>query len=323
MDSRFYPQSKNSAAVSGKDASIVQAAIYAPSSGPTGTGAGVFAWPACLLYCTSSKALFVNEGTLASPYWMPVSFDQRGLLGGFTNFRNAIGKAHANTDTSADLENGVKVSGQGIAETDSGLVITFDELGRIGRLTATNEDLHQITLSASGTAAVFQPDTHGPFVVDTEFTNVAAITLRDVFVGFCGANSNELDPIVTATTVTVTIAATIGDDFAGIFMGSALTDAAGLMCIHDKGNANATLLTTAAGVDSGKDMPVAATYGRFRVECDAAGNVRYFFNKEQIGYTALGLDADEEVGPLFYLGSSSTAVKIVDMKHFSYWGVRP
>lgn len=301
---------------------LVKAAISAPTSGPTGTGAGSFGWPAAVLYCTTSKALFVNEGTLASPYWSPVHIDQRGLIGIETNFRNNVGKALANTDTSADLGNGVKVSGQGIAEIDSGLVITFDELGRIGRITTTDEVAHLVSLSPVGTAAIFQPDTHGPFVVEAEFANVSANTLRENFLGFCGSNANEIDPPVTATTATVSFAATIGDDVAGLLVASALTLATTIMAINDKGNANATQLVTASGVNTGRTIEAAGTYNRWRVECDASGNVRYFVNKVQVRLATAALDVDEEMSPLFYTASNSTAVKSTDIKRFAAWGVR-
>lgn len=301
--------------------SILKAPIAAPSSGPTGSGAGTYAWPSSILYCTVSKVLFKNEGTLASPYWTPLSFGDPALFGFQANFSNNVGKAHANTDTATDLGQGIKVSGQGIAETDSGLVITVSEAGRIARLTTTDEDAHLVSLSPVGTNAVFQPDTHGPVAVDITLANVSAITLRSLFLGFCGSNADTLDPVATGSTVTVSFAATIGDDVAGLLQSTGLTSAARLMCISDKGNANATQLVTAAGVNSGVDIPAAGTFFRLRVEVDATGGVRYFKDKVQIGYRAAALDVDEEISPLFYVASTSTAVKAVDVKQFSAWGV--
>ena len=307
---------------------FVKAAIAAPSSGPTGTGAGTFGWPAAMLYCTVSKAVFVNEGTLASPYWTPVSFDQRGLICWDTDFVNNVGKAEADIAASADLGTGVKVAGQGIeVNGDSGLVITNSELGRIGVLTVTNEVDHTVTLSPAGTSPMLQPDTHGPFAVDAHFTNNADILTRQNFLGFCGSNIEALDPPATAVTATVSFAATVGDDLAGILMDSRLTLASRLMCIHDKDNANATQLVTAAGVNSGYNMPAAATYGRFRVEVAADGTVRYFFNKTQIGISqgsvlGGGLEVTEEVSPLLYLASTDTVTHGMSVKRFSAWGVR-
>lgn len=320
MDPKMYPQGKN--AVSGRDGAVVQAAIYAPTSGPTGTGAGTFGWPSALLFCSLSKALFVNEGTLASPYWTPANFNAVGLTGYHANFANNVGKALADTAAYADLGQGIKVAGSDVTQTDSGLVITNDSNGRIGRLTVTATSGKCISLSPCGTAAMFKPTGNGPFVVDSEFTNVSAVTLRDIFLGFVTTNANTDATNVTATTATVSFAASIGDDVAGIFMGSALTLSTNLMCIHDKANSNATQLVSASGVNSGLTMPAAGTYGRFRVECDEYGGVRYFFNKAQIGYAAAALTLTTAVTPRFYLGSNSAAVKSVDMKHFSTWGVR-
>jgi|GEM_PF-4063003 len=328
-----YPSSKLNAAGTGRFGTVVQSAISAPSSGPTGTGRGIFAFPAAILYCTTSKALFVNEGTLASPYWTPMDIaGQRGLIGTQSDWGgNAYIKQLPNSDTTLlnDLGDGVKVAGVGIAETDSGLVITIDEAGRIARMESSATDAKMISLNPTGVLPIFQPDTHGPFVVDAEFANVSALTARSLFIGFTGSNINANTPMATAVTATVTFTTTMGDDVAGILMDSRLTLATSLMCIHDKDNANGTQLVTAAGVYSGRVMPAAATYGRFRVECDQFGTVRYFFNKTQIGISAggpaasgQGLEVTEEVSPVLAVMSTASTVAKIDVKSFGYWGVR-
>lgn len=260
MDPRFYPQGKVGGA--SRFAQIVQSAIAAPSSGPTGTGAGDFAWPAALLYCTTSKSFFKNEGTLASPYWTPVSIQDRGIVGAVSNWGgNAYVRQLALSDTTLlnDLGDGIKVAGVGLAETDSGLAITADELGYVARMTSSATDAKMVSLNPSGVLPIFQPDTHGPFVVEADFTNVTALTARSLFVGFTGSNINANTPPVTAVTATVSFTATMGDDVAGILMDSRLTLASTLMCPHDKSNTNATQLVTAAGVNSGRVMPAVGT----------------------------------------------------------------
>ena len=325
MDPRFYPQGKSSAGGGGRFGSFVQSAISAPSSGPTGTGANTFGYPASTLYCTVSKALFVNEGTLASPYWTPLDFNARGLIGARSNFGGAAYLSQLpNSDTATvnNLGDGIKVAGVGLAETDSGLVISIDEAGRIARMTVSATNTKMISLGPSGVLPIFQPDTHGPFAVDTEYTNVSALTARSLFAGFTGSAIDAGTPMVTAVTATVTFTTTMGDDVAGILMDSRLTLASTLMCIHDKANTNGTQLVTAAGVNSNRLMPAAATYARFRVECDAAGNVRYFKDKIQIGYAAAAMDSTQEHSPILAIMATASAVASLDIKSFEYWGVR-
>jgi hypothetical protein len=263
---------------------------------------------------------YTNEGTKSSPYWTPVSFDQAGLRGWSTDFRDGIGTALAATDASVILASGVRIHGQGLAETDSGIVVTYTaELGPIARLTTTDEASHLVALGVGNTTLPFQPDTHGPLVIDVEFSHVSAITLRETFLGFIGAAADALDPVVTCAATTITL---VLDDLAGIVQSVGLTDADGLFAPHNKSDEAANIATTATGVDLGTTIEAAGAYQRWRVEISKAGVMTCFVNKVQKTRIAAALDADEEVAPAFYVASTSAAVKSTDIKRFSTWGLR-
>ena len=291
-----------------------------PLSGTSGTPLGC---PAGSLYINSSSgAVYVNEGTKTSPYWTPVQYDQPGLRAWHSDWRDGVGEPLADTDASLLLASGVRIHGQGIADTDSGGVVTYTaELGSIMRLTTTNEDAHTIGLTAGGgdTVELMQPDTHGPLVIDCEFTHVSAITLRATFMGFIGAIADTLDPVVTGATVTLTL---VLDDLAGMFQDVGLTDGDGVFAPHNKSDEAATLATTDTGVDLSTTIAAAATYQRWRVEISRAGVMTCFVDKAQVGRIVAALDVDEEVAPSFYVESTSTAVKSVDVKRFATWGLR-
>lgn len=297
-----------------------------PSSGPNGTGAGSIG-KGGLLTDTDNGVTFFNEGTLASPYWTPVSFNAPALFGVYTDFRDQAGVALAGTGTETIVPgSGLRIFGQGIAETDSGLVVqTAGEGGSVGRLSTTNEAAHTAAIGME--AVVMQPDQHKLLVVDVELSHVSAITNRATFIGFVGAAADALDPVTVGGTTTATHAL---DDLAGIFQDTGFTDADGLMLVSEKANTSGTQVDlTAAGT-----LAAAGTFQRFRVEVDATGEANAFLDKAHIGTipgatgagthsaSATALDADEEVSPVVYVEANTTSVTSMDVKRFATWAYR-
>ena len=146
-----------------------------------------------------------------------------------------------------------------------------------------------------------------------------ALTLRSFFIGFVGAVANALNPVATGLTVTVTL---VENDLAGLLMDALLTDATGLMAVHNKANEAATLLISATGVDTGTDMPAAGTYVRLRVEITVAGVMICFRDKVQIASIAASLEDDQEVAPVMYVAADEANIKQLDVKHFATWANR-
>lgn len=293
-----------------------------PLSGPLGTGTPEQA-PAGSVYLylgANHPVVFYNDGTQASPYWTPLSFDQIGLRAFHEDFRSGVGKAIADTAASVILASGVRVHGQGIAEIDSGLTVAqLAEIGAVGSLKTTDEAAHLVAFGIGDTALPFQPDLHAPLVVEVNFAHNAAITARATFLGFIGAAADALDPVVTGATVTLTL---VLDDVAGLFQDSGLTDADGIFLPHNKSNEAATLATSATGVDVSKTIAAAGTYQRWRVEITAAGKMNAFIDKVHVGSITAALDADEEVAPSAYVESNAIAIKQLDAQWFSAWGMR-
>ncbi len=289
----------------------------APSSGTSGTLVNE-AEAGAMLWDTTNGVQYVNEGTRTSPYWTPTSFDQRPLWGVWTDFRDQAGKAVADTAAEAILVgSGLRVFGQGIAETDSGLVVqTAGEGGNLGRMTTTDEDAHVIAIGTE--AGVMQPDQHQLLVVDCELTHVSAITLRAMFVGFLGTAADALDPAVTGAT---TVATLVQDDLAGLFFDVGFTATTRLYAVHNKSDEAATQDLTLDG-DTGVAIAAAGTFQRFRVEISAAGAMTAFTNKAQVYTRTACLDVDEECSPVLYMESTSAAVKSMDVRRFAAWAYR-
>lgn len=283
-----------------------------------------------LLLDTVNGNLYVNEGTLAAPYFTPVSYDQPGLIG-WTLGKRGVGPVPALADTSASYvlpSSGIRLFGQGKEQgTDTGIATgAAYEGGVLSTLHVTNEDQH---LTALGTAAgIFQPDTHGTMAVDVEFTDVADILTSAVYLGFIGTAADALDPVVTGATTTGTL---VLDDLAGMFADSNFTDVNGIMMVSEKSN----LAGTKTGLTAVADRPAAGTYSRWRVEVDSSGYAICFFNKAEVGViegatgagahasTTSSLDADEEVSPVFYVQNRTTTTRTASIKTFDTWGVSP
>ncbi len=287
----------------------------APSSGTGGTLAGVIQAGA-LLWDTTNGVLFINEGTLTSPYDTPAGFDQAPLWGVHTDWRDGVGAPISGTVLTI-AGSGVRVYGLGVEISDSGVVVqTAGEGGRVGRMVATNEvgKLCAIGMDVD----VMQPDQHQLMVVDAELSNVTAITDRAMFLGFLGVAGATLPPAVTGAT---TVATLVQNDLQGLWFDSGLTDPNRLFGVHNKANADATQDLTVDG-DTSTDIAAAGTFQRLRVEIDAAGNMLGFVDKVQVYSALLASDITQEATPALYIESQATATKELDVRRFAAWAYR-
>jgi hypothetical protein len=292
----------------------------APRSG-TATDATLVgsANPGDLYTDTNTYTVYVNEGTQASPYWTPTSYDQPGIRAVFTDFRETADVvAVAGTTMSVEMNTGIRVFGDGAADTDSGLTVAnVAEVGNVATIVTTNEAAHLLALGmGEHEVANVQPDTNGPCVIDIVFSHVSAITLRNTFIGFIGTLADALVAPVTGATTTLTL---VQDDVAGMGQFIGLTDTDGLFLPHNKGNAAASIETTATGVDLSTTISAAGTDQRWRAELAEDGDITVFVDKAQVGTIAIALDVDEEVTPVFFIESTSAATKSATVKKVAMW----
>lgn len=291
-----------------------------PTSGPAsilGTGAGK-AGPGSLYFDTTRKTLWVNEGTKASPYWQPAGgARQSGMWGVWTDFRET--QSTALTDTTAALFNassGLRMFGAGQAINDAGSINNAaGEGGKTLRMTAsaTNPGI-----AAIGTeAGVWQPDQHGLAIVEAKLTNVSAITLRGMGIGFIGTAADGLAPPITAAT---TVATLVQDDLALMHFNVGYTAASRLYLASNKSDEAASMTAQSTGVD----IAAAGTYQILRVEAGPLASdttkvpMRAFIDKVYVGTIVDALDEDEEASPVLYIESTSAAVKSMDVQYFRF-----
>ncbi len=202
---------------------------------------------------------------------------------------------------------GFRLFGEGLAEAaDSGMVHTAGLDGQ--RMSTTNEIAHTIAL---GTPVFLQPDLHGPFRFSA-LLKVPVITAQTLFLGFTGAAAAALAPRVTGATTVLTL---VDDDLAGLYYDAGLGDADRFYVPHNKSNAAPTLATTAAGVDTGKNI-VAAKLTLVSVDVDQDGNVEWSLFDDAgsaTGEIASALDADEQLAALLYIEAIDAVIHNVDV----------
>jgi hypothetical protein len=304
-----------------------------PSSGTTGTTVynGVGATPGSIYMDEDSAVVFVNSGTAASPYWTPVSMEQRGIVGVITDFSKNTGRLGTAT-TAFSYDSGVRYFGQGVEvnDADTAVTISYPLSGPLATVGTTNEASHVTALGYGGTAGLWSPTDNGVMVIEATFTGITDILTRAFFLGFSGdangAMANEIDPVVTGSTTTLTFSAvgTAGDNCHGLFMDSRLTAASTVFLATNAANAAATQTTASAALTVAGTMPAAATYTRWRVEIDAAGAVRAFINKVEVKKLA---SASATVGtvlcPIFSQENTTTTASLqMGVRRFGCWAKR-
>ncbi len=304
-----------------------------PSSGTTGTTVynGVGANAGSLYLDEDSGVTFVNEGTSASPYWTPVSMNQKNLVGVATDFSQNTGRL-GSAVTAFSYDNGVRYFGQGVEvnDADTAVTISYPLSGPLATVGTTNEASHVTALGYGGTAGLWQPTANGVMTIEATFTGITDIATRAFFLGFsgdlAGAMANEIDPVVTGSTTTLTFSAvgTAGDNCHGLFMDSRLTAATSVFLATNASNAAASQTTTSAALTIPTVMPAAATYTRWRVEIDALGAVRAFIDKVEVKkLAAASVTVGTVLCPIFSQENTTTTASLqMGVRRFGTWAKR-
>lgn len=303
-----------------------------PISGTSGTTVvnGLGATPGSLYQDSTSGVVFVNEGTAASPYWSPIAMNQRGLVGVNTDFTANTGRLGTAT-TAFSYDNGLRIFGQGVEvnDADTAVTISYPLGGPLATVGTTNEAEHVCALGYGGTAGLWKPSTNGTMVIDANFTGITDIVTRSFFLGFSGdasgALANEIDPVVTGATTTLTFSAvgTAGDNVHGLYMDSRLTAASTLFLATVKANAADTQTTASAALTVAGVVPAAATYVRLRVEITAAGTLIAFVNKVQVKSVATAVTTTQVIQPIFYQANTTTTASLqMGVRNFGCWAAR-
>lgn len=170
-----------------------------------------------------------------------------------------------------------RVIGDGIAETDSGVInLESDGLNGVARLTTTNEDKHGVYMA---TPIMFDVALMGTIVLEAR-VRFPALATREVFVGFADVNSDALsleDDLIHGATTTITLTAS---DLVGFLLSADLTDSADWHTVYNGGTVSGETTSTNLDVD---DAAVAGEWQILRLEIFNNGTVRWHIDGEPVG----------------------------------------
>ena len=236
-----------------------------------------------------------------------------------TNFADTVGKAVADTAATVTLVgSGLRIHGQGVAETDSGVTVAAAAAGPIASLLTTDEAAHTLAISFGSNTEAWDPATYGPMVVEAEVAMSTALTARAFFLGWIGADADALDPVVTGSTITLTL---VQDDVSGLFYDSGLTAASRLYAAHNKADEAATILTTDSGVDTSTDFSAAGTYMRLAVRIEANGTMKCYINGTLVSTILASASTSVALNPVLYVESNTTAIATMLCKSFAAYSL--
>jgi hypothetical protein len=178
----------------------------------------------------------------------------------------------ATTDAAAVPFGDFMAVGQGIAETDSGIVsLGSDGLNGVGQLTTTDEDVHAMGIQ---TGMMFDVGKMGTIVAECR-VRFSAITTGEFFFGLsdvCTDLAIIEGAIFHGNTATLTNTASDG---CGFLVSSELTDSAAWHVVYNGGSAAAVTASATNALDV--DM-VAGDFNILRLEIDNNGTVRWYID---------------------------------------------
>jgi hypothetical protein len=179
----------------------------------------------------------------------------------------------ANTAASRSFGgSGLRVIGQGIAETDSGVtVLESDGLNGVGVLTTTNEDAHSCGLT---TGLVFDVGKMAPIVAECR-VQFADLDTKAFYFGFTDVNTDtailEGNNLVAASG-TLTLSAS---DLCGFLLDAEATDDEDWIMVYNGGTTTGE--TTISSIDANDDA-VAGEFQILRLEIAPNGTARWYID---------------------------------------------
>ena len=206
---------------------------------------------------------------------------------------------------------GLRVIGQGIAETDSGIVLLeSDGLNGVGRLTTTNEDAHSIGLA---TATMFDVAKMGTIVLEArvQFEN---LDTKEFYFGLTDVNADQTiiegeTMVGNGTTMTLT-----ASDLCGFYLSAELTDDEDWHAVFNGGTTTGETDSTELDVD---DDAVAGEFDVLRIEVGNNGTARWFVNGVLKKTQAGAVSTTTDLAVVLMVATYGAAIETVDVDYIS------
>ena len=206
---------------------------------------------------------------------------------------------------------GLRVIGQGIAETDSGItVLESDGLNGVGVLTTTNEDAHSCGLT---TGLVFDVGKMAPIVAECR-VQFADLDTKAFYFGFTDVNSDtailEGNNLVAASG-TLTLSAS---DLCGFLLDAEATDDEDWIMVYNGGTTTGE--TTIANIDANDDA-VAGEFQVLRLEIADNGTARWYIDGVLKQTKKGAISTSVDVGLLAMIEARSAAIEYAYIDYIS------
>jgi hypothetical protein len=197
-----------------------------------------------------------------------------------------------------------KITGD-VTNTDSGVVALEKANGYIRIIGSANTDADGIAI---GTDLCFSPLLNGPLILETR-VEMAELTTKNVFIGFCTANADEVVEPITSVTETITkVVPSVGFHF-----DSTLTvDASASTAVWHMPYLLAADTTQTSTTVAASQVAVAGESDVLRLEVDSDGAARWYINGKLEQTVGAGLAATPAtlVTGMVGVWAKSTAVGI-------------
>lgn len=170
-----------------------------------------------------------------------------------------------------NIGEGFTIKGQNLDQTDAGATTVTDGLN--GQILLTSSATAGGDAMFVTTEVCWKPSVNAPMALEVR-CEMAALTLRKVFIGFVDAMIDAQTTILTGTTSTLAFTET---DLVGFCFDSGLTEDNEWHMVHSGGTT--TAVTDALLLNSGV-TPVLAEMNVLRVEVDNNGTARWYIDGE-------------------------------------------
>lgn len=198
---------------------------------------------------------------------------------------------------------GLRVLGQGIAETDSGITVgEFSNGNGVGILTTTNEDAHSCGVA---TGKVFDAGNMGTISIECR-VQFPDLDTKAFYFGFTDENA---DAVILEGTNLVASGASLtlsASDLCGFLLDSEATDDEDWIMVYNGGTT--TGATTIANIDADED----ATAGEFqvlRLEVDTNGTARWYIDGKLKQTVAGAMSTSTDLAVIALLEARSAAIE--------------
>ena len=204
----------------------------------------------------------------------------------------------------------LRVIGDGLAETDSGIVaLDSDAVNGVAQFTTTNEDKHAAGVT---TSAMFDVGNMGTIIAEAR-VRLPAIANREVFFGFSDVNTDTVsleDDVFHGNGTTITLTASDG---AGFLFCSELTDSADWHGIYAGGSTTGETTSTNVDLD---DIAVAGEFQILRLEIAENGTCRWYIDGELKQTTTGAVSTTVDLACQLIVEAKTTTALTMDVDYF-------